>query len=115
MIEDPSQSEVRHAYPFRNQTPNFLDSFQSGIEIDAGERFTTIEFLAEAIEIPVIVRGKGRIATDFPGKQTAGERQANEDADIALLGERKKQVFRALPENIEDYLNCGNAGIFDGL
>src|ERR1700726_1521311 len=107
MIEDPLQSEVSHAYPFGNQTPDFLDSFKSGIEIDAGERFTPIEFLAEAIEIPVIVRGKGRVATDFPGKQSAGEGKANQDADIAFLGERKKQVFRALPENIEDYLNRG--------
>src|SRR5450631_3161931 len=115
MIEDPSQSEVSHTYPFGNQTTNLFDGFESGIEIDAGECFTPIEFLAKAIEIPVIVRGKGRVATDFPGKQTAGERQANQDADIALFSERKKQVFRALAENIEDYLNRSHARVFDGL
>lgn len=51
MIENPSQSEVSHAYPFRNHPPNFIDGIKRSFEIDARERFPAIELLAVSIEV----------------------------------------------------------------
>src|ERR1700730_2998293 len=113
MIENPSQSKAIHADPFGNPSPNFIDRIKRSFKIDARERFPAIELFTVSIEISVIVRGKCGLASDFPGEQAAGEWKSNEDADVALLCEREKQVFGSLPKNIEDDLHRSNPGEFN--
>ena len=67
MIENPSQSQVTHADPFRNHLPDLLHRLKRSLKIDARERFSTIKLLTMSVEIPVIVRGERGVAIDFPG------------------------------------------------
>ena len=113
VIENPSQREVSHAHPFGDHSPNFVDRIQRRLKINPRERFPTIESLAVSIKIPVIVRGECGVASDFPAEQTAGERESNENPNVALLCSREKQVLGSLPENIENDLNRGDPGEFD--
>src|SRR4029077_2024286 len=118
MVENPPQSELRHAYPFGNQPANFIDSIKRSFEIDARERLAENEFLYFSVETSGYVRGKCGMARDFPGKETARERKPNKDADVTLLCEREKQFFGSLPKNIENDLHGGDpreVGCFQGL
>ena len=79
LIETPAGRSVRSS-----STASKSDAI-----VDAGKSLAHIEGLAVAIEIAMIVRCEGRIATQLSRQQATGKRHTRQDADALFFGARK--------------------------
>jgi hypothetical protein len=61
VLKDPAQSEVRHAYAWRNRLPDLLDCFQGDVKIYSGKGLAAVKLLALTIVLAVVVRGELRL------------------------------------------------------
>jgi hypothetical protein len=111
LLEDPAERELGHRYIGRHECTQLVDRFEGRFERHAGEGLTDIEGLAVAVEVAVVVGCKDRVPADLARKQAGGERNANNDADIPLLGLGEEKLLRPLAEDVVDDLDRGDARI----
>jgi hypothetical protein len=77
---------LAHAHARRHQGTQLFHRRQRYLVVDTGEGFADVEALPLAIEVAVIVVGKLGISFEFARKQTAGQGNARQDADLLELG-----------------------------
>src|SRR5215210_8104116 len=71
----------------------------------AGEGLAPIKGLAISVEVAMVVLGELAVGPHLAGEETAGERHADEDTNVPLLGQGEELLGGLLAENIEDDLN----------
>src|SRR5580692_4462387 len=113
--ENPTEGELTHGHARGQDGANIFRSFNPGLVVHAGESLADVKRLAVTVEIAVVVCGKLGVATKFSGQQTAGQRNAGQNADLLLFGERKEFFGGALAEAIEDNLHRLDVGELNGL
>lgn len=86
-----------------------LDAF---FEREAGEGFADVEGGAVAVEVAMVVGGEGGGLGHLAAEETAGEREADEEGDLAVFGFVEEDVRGFLAEEVEDDLEGGDAVLF---
>src|SRR5215216_1240977 len=111
MHQDPAQGKLRQSMALGDKIFQILGSIEAGLEGYAGEGLAPIEGPALAVEVAVVVGGELTVGTHLAGEEAAGERDAGDDADVPLLGEREELLGGLLAEDVEDDLDGLHAGI----
>src|SRR5215207_1500840 len=112
--ENPAQRQLRQGVPFGNQLFELLGCPEAGFEVHAREGFAAVEGLAFAVEIAVVVRRELAVGAHLAGEEAAGERDAGENADVPLLGEREELLGWLLAEDVEDDLDGLHVRVVEG-
>src|SRR5215208_6128236 len=100
--------------PFGYELLQFFGGQEASLQNPGLKRPPLVEGLPLAVEVAVVVFAKHAVRTHLAREQSAGERYAGEDADVAFFGEREELLCRLLAEDVEDYLNGLHILVVDG-
>jgi len=76
----------------RDERTQFIDGFQAGFVIHTGECFAAVKGFTVTVEGAMVVSFKAGFGGQLAGQQSAGERYARQDTNLAADGFGKEQL-----------------------